>query len=150
MNPRGFALVELMVVVAITGVLATLVAPTLLSYLRTSALQAGARELAAAINLGRQLAIAQNTAVCVEVTSGSLRLRMGGCAGSIWTGLGTDASGAIKISESSGLLIINTAANIVFTALGAASPAGTYTVIHPASGDTKSVVVAATGRISVR
>jgi type II secretion system protein H len=149
MNPRGFALVELMVVVAITGVLATLLAPTLLSYLRTSALQAGARELAAAINLGRQLAIAQNTAVCVEVSGGSLRLRMGGCAGSIWTGLGTDASGAIKISESSGLLI-NTAANIVFTALGAASPAGTYTVTHPANGETKSVVVAATGRISVR
>ena len=58
-EPRGFALVELMVAVAVIGVLAVLVAPTLVSYARTSALQAGARELATAINLGRQLAISR-------------------------------------------------------------------------------------------
>jgi type II secretion system protein H len=149
MSARGFTLVELMVVMTIGGVLAALAAPTLMSYLRTSALQAGARELATVINLGRQIAITQNTAVCVEVIGGSIRLRNGGCGGTIWTGPGTDGTGSIKISESSGLRI-STAANIVFTALGAASPAGTFTVTHPADGGTRTVVVAATGRVSVR
>ena len=150
MNARGFTLAEIMVVLAIVGALATLVTPALSSYARTAALQAAARELATSINLGRQLAISRNTTVCVEAASlTSIRLRVGGCGGAIWTGPGTDGSGAIKISDSSALQI-NTTANVVFTSLGAASPAGTYTLTSPAIGGTRTVVVAATGRVSVR
>src|SRR5262245_4548789 len=43
MNSRGFSLAELMLVVAILGILTVLAAPTLLSYIQTSALKAGAR-----------------------------------------------------------------------------------------------------------
>jgi type IV fimbrial biogenesis protein FimT len=150
MNPRGFALVELMVVLAIAGALATLVAPTLSSYARTAALQAAARELAISINLGRQLAISQNIAVCVEVASATnIRLRTGGCAGAIWTGPGTDSAGAIRISDS-GAHQISATTNVVFTSLGAATPAGSYTITNPMSRATRTVVVAATGRVSVR
>jgi type II secretion system protein H len=150
MNARGFTLAEIMVVLAIVGALATLVTPALSSYARTAALQAAARELATSINLGRQLAISRNTTVCVEATSlTSIRLRVGGCGGAAWTGPGTDGSGAIKISDSSALQI-NTTANVVFTSLGAASPAGTYTLTSPAISGTRTVVVAATGRVSVR
>ena len=150
MNARGFTLAELMVVLAITGALATLVAPTLLSYARTAALQAAARELATSINLARQIAISRNTTVCVEVAAPAhLRLKTGGCAGTVWTGAGTDGSGAIKISDSSGFHV-STTANVVFTSFGAATPAGTYTVTNPASNATRTVVVAATGRVSVR
>src|SRR5439155_21473695 len=114
MNARGFTLVELVVILAIAGVLAALAAPTLSSYARTSALQAAARELATSINLGRQIAISRNTTVCVEVaTATHIRLRTGGCGGAIWTGPGTDGSGAIKISDSS-TLQISTTANVVF------------------------------------
>ena len=96
MSARGFALAELIVVLAIAGVLATLVAPTLWNYARTASLQAAARELATSINLGRQIAISRNTTVCVEVAAATnVRLRTGGCGGEIWTGPGTDASGAI-------------------------------------------------------
>src|SRR5262249_34298268 len=101
----GLTLVELLVVLAIRrvpagpalgGGLATLVPPALASYARTAILQAAARELATSINLGRQLAISRNTSVCVELASPTqLRLRTGGCAGPIWIGPGTDASGAI-------------------------------------------------------
>ena len=141
MNARGFTLAELMVVVGIGGVLAGLVAPTLSSYARTSALQAAARELATVINLGRQIAISQNTTVCVEVTGTNIRLRTRGCAGTIWTGPGTDRASALHISTTS---------NVVFTNLGAASPAGTYTVTNPVNHAMRTVVVAATGRVSVR
>ena len=149
MNTRGFTLVELMVAMAVAGLLAVLVAPTLLSYSRTSALQAVARELATAINLGRQIAITQNTTVCVEAGGTKIRLRRGGCGGAVWTGPGTDAVGAIRISEP-GTFLVSTTANVMFSELGAASPAGTYTVTNPVNGATRAVVVAATGRISVR
>ena len=150
MSARGFALAELIVILAIAGVLATLVAPTLWSYARTATLQAAARELATSINLGRQIAISRNTTVCVEVASlTNIRLRTGGCGGAIWTGPGTDGSGAIKISDSS-TLQISTTANVVFTSLGAASPAGTYTLTNPVTNATRAVVVAASGRVSVR
>jgi len=150
MNARGFTLAEIMVVLAIVGVLATLVAPALWSYARTAALQAAARQLATSINLGRQVAISRNTTVCVEVASPTnIRLRTGGCGGTVWTGPGTDGSGAIKISDSSALRISATA-NVVFTSLGAASPAGTYTLTNPVNDGTRTVVVAATGRVSVR
>ncbi|PYN33110.1 MAG: hypothetical protein DME01_19510 [Candidatus Rokuibacteriota bacterium] len=150
MNARGFTLAEIIVVLAITGALATLVTPALSSYARTAALQAAARELATSINLGRQVAISRNTTVCVEVASlTNIRLRTGGCGGAIWTGPGTDGSGAIKISDSS-TLQISTTANVVFTNLGAASPAGTYTLTNPVNNGTRTVVVAATGRVSVR
>jgi len=150
MNARAFTLAEIMVVLTMFGVLATLVTPALWSYSRTATLQAAARGLATSINLGRQVAISRNTTVCVEVASPTnIRLRTGGCGGPIWTGPGTDGSGAIKISDS-GALHISATANVVFTSLGAASPAGTYTLTNPVNNETRTVVVAATGRVSVR
>jgi prepilin-type N-terminal cleavage/methylation domain-containing protein len=150
MTTRGFALAELMMVLAIGGTLAALVAPTLFGYSKTAALQAAARELATSINLGRHIAISRNTAVCIEVASTtSIRLRTGGCSGAVWTGPGTDASGAIAIS-SAGVTHVSTTANVVFTSLGAASPGGTYTLTGSSGAGARSVVVAATGRVSVR
>ena len=124
MSARGFALIELMLMVAITGALAVLVAPALIGYARTSALQAGARELSTVLNLGRQIAITQNIAVCVEVIGAAIRFRQNGCGGTAWNGPGTDGTGIIRISEPSTFLVRSTA-NVVFTSLGAASPAGT-------------------------
>ena len=46
--------------------------------------------------------------------------------------------------------LITATADVVFSDLGAASPAGTYTVTNRVTGGTRAVVVAATGRISVR
>src|SRR2546425_1173846 len=149
MNARGFTLAELMVVVACIGILAVLAAPTLISYVQTAALRAGTRELATAINLGRQLAISRNTTVCMEVTGTNIRLRTGGCAGTIWTGPGTDGSGVIRVSDP-GTLRISTTANVVFTNLGAASTVGTYTVTNPVDNKTRTVVVAASGRVNVQ
>ena len=138
-----------MLVLALVGILSALAVPTFVSYAKASALEAGARELATVINLGRQIAISQNTAVCVEVVGPNVRFRKGGCGGAIWTGPGTDGAGAIKLSES-GALVVSATTNVVFNNLGAASPAGTYTVASSGDGRTRTVVVAATGRVSVR
>ena len=151
MNSRGFTLTELLLVIAIIGVLSVLAAPTLFSYIQTSALQAGTRELVTAINHGRQLAIARNTTVCVEVTGTNIRLRTGGCLGTIWTGPGTDSAGVIRISDP-GTLQISVAPppGVVFTNLGAASTVGTYTVRNPVDSKTRTVAVASSGRVSIQ
>jgi len=144
----GFTLVELAVVLSIAGILAAVSAPALLSYWDSAALHAAARELASTINLGRHVAIATKTPVCVEVTGAALRFRMGGCAGHAWTGAVTDASGAIHVSGEA-TLHASSNARLVFTALGAASPSATYTLTHTRTRASRSVVVAASGRISV-
>jgi len=149
MNARGFSLAELMLVVSCIGILAALAAPTLISYIQTAALRAGTRELVTAINLGRQLAISRNTTVCVQVAGTNIRLRTGGCGGTIWTGPGTDGSGVIRVSDP-GTLQVSTTASVVFTNLGAASTVGTYTVTNPVDNHTQTVVVASSGRVTVQ
>ena len=149
MNARGVTLAELLLVLALIGTLSALAAPTILSYAQASALEASARHLATVINLGRQIAISQNTAGCVHVIGANVRLRRDGCGGAIWSGPGTDGAGFIRISDA-GTLVISATADIVFSNLGAASPAGTYTVARAGDDRTRTVVVAATGRVSVR
>ena len=144
----GFTLVELAVILSMAGILAAMSAPALLSYWDSAALHAAARELASTINLGRQVAIATKTPVCVEVSGTTLRFRIGGCAGHAWTGAVTDASGVIHVSGEA-ILQASSNARVVFTALGAASPAATYTLTHTRTRASRSVVVAASGRISV-
>jgi prepilin-type N-terminal cleavage/methylation domain-containing protein len=54
---RGFSAVELIVVLAVIGTVAVAAFPSFLNYWHLAAVQAGARELASVMNLGRQLAI---------------------------------------------------------------------------------------------
>jgi Tfp pilus assembly protein FimT len=144
----GFTLIELTVVLGITATVAVLAAPTVLGYWDSWTLQAGARELATAINLGRQLAIATRTSVCVDLNGASLRFRVGGCAGDVWKGPVTDTAGTIRISDPT-TLDVSSNGRPVFTTLGAASPGATYTVRHSRTHASRTVVVAGSGRISV-
>lgn len=144
----GFSLAELIVVLALVGGLTISVAPSILGSWHASTLTAGARELATAINLGRQLAIARRTAVCIDVIETGLRLRLGGCAGSSWTGPVTDESGVIAFSDPA-TLHVSSKVRVTFTPLGAASPGATYTVTHTRTRTSRAVVVAGSGRISI-
>jgi Tfp pilus assembly protein FimT len=147
-NSRGFGLVELVIVMAFIGILTVLATPTFLTYLRAAKVRAGAQELATAINLGRQLAITRNTTACVQLSGTNILVRMGGCGGTIWTGPGTDGSGAIRLQ--SGLQVSQiTLPPVVFTSLGAASP-GTFKVTNPVNGGTRIVQVANSGRVFVQ
>ena len=145
-NSRGFGLVELVVVMAVIGILTVLATPTFLTYLRAAKVRAGAQELATAINLGRQLAITRNTTACVQLSGTNILVRIGGCGGTIWTGPGTDGSGAIRLQ--SGLQVSHIGPDVVFTSLGAASPGGLYRVTNP-DGGIRMVQVLTSGRVSV-
>jgi type II secretion system protein H len=145
----GFSLIELIVVIAMIGIVAALATPQFMSYWRTSTTTAGASELATAINRARQLAIAGNQNYCAEVAGTAVRYRQNSnaacTAGTIWTGTGTGATGLVTLSNN----IRVSGGPVVFTSLGAAALAGTFTVTNP-NGGTRNVVVAASGRVSVQ
>ena len=142
----GFSLAELLVVIAVIGILAAMTTPFFISYYQSAALKAAAEELVTFLNQGRQIAIKENQSVCVQTTSGAIQMRVNGCSGTIWVGPGTDASGNWKVPQ--GFTLTSSAAP-VFSYLGAASPAATYTVRSTVSGRTLSVNLSASGRVNV-
>ena len=145
---RGFGLAELLVVIAILGLLAALGVPYLVSYWQASTLTAGAQELQTILNGARQLAIRNNTSVCVKRNSTGMQYLTNGCAGVVWTGAGTDNAGWIPLVN--GVTITaGPAPDVVFTYLGAATPGGQYTVKAPSNAQTLTVTVAGSGRVTI-
>jgi len=140
-------MIELVVVVAIIGIIMAIGLPLFLTFWQTSTLKAGAEELAAIVNGGRLLAIKENQSVCVSSGGSTVRYLVGGCGGTVWTGPGTDGSGNIRLANS---VTVSSTTNVVFSYLGAATTAGTFTVQNPVDGRTLSVVVASTGRVTIQ
>jgi type II secretion system protein H len=142
----GFSLPEILVVLVIIGIMALISVPFFLTYYQSARLKAAAEEMAAFLNQGRQLAIRENQNVCVQVGATQLQYRLGGCAGAAWVGAGTDGAGNITIP---GGITFAATANPVFSYLGAAAPAASYTLTNPETGRTLTVAVAASGRVSI-
>jgi len=142
----GVSLTETLFVLAIAGVLAASTAPSLLRYYQASTLTLAAQEVMAVLNNGRQLAIAQNASICVHASATSLHYRQGACSGPIWLGPGTDGSGNIALPAG---ISLSATADPLFSYLGAATPAATYTVTSSATGEAVHVTVAASGRIAI-
>jgi type II secretion system protein H len=143
---RGFTVVELLVVMAITGLVTASSVPWMITYWRSAALRGAAEEVAAGLNSGRQLAISQAQRVCVQVTNNRYRYVLNGCGGTVWTGPGTDANGFFGVSNNVG---VTTNVNPIFDYLGAANPGATLTVTNPQGGTSLSVVVSVAGRVRV-
>ena len=144
-DQAGFSLAEIAMVTAIVGVISALATPMFLGYYQAAQVKAGAQAVAAYLNQGRQLAIEQNTSVCVHSTSTALHYRMGSCTGAAWIGPSTDSAGNLKVPQG---ITLSTTANPTFSYLGASGGA-TYTVTSAASRQALRVVVAPSGRISI-
>jgi prepilin-type N-terminal cleavage/methylation domain-containing protein len=146
LGQNGYSIAELMVVVAVIGILVASSAPFFVSYYQSAKVKAAAEDLAGYINQARQLAIRTNNNVCVQITATNLQFRQGGCAGTVWIGAGTDSLGNIKAPEGVTLAVT---ANPVFSYLGAATPAATYTVTNTDTGLSLHVILSASGRITI-
>src|SRR5712664_377314 len=107
----GFSLPELLVLLAVVGILATMSTPLFLSYYRTAQVRGAASDIAAYLNQGRQLALQRNTNVCVHITATTIRYNLGGCGGAVWIGAGTDAAGNIATPD---YITLTTTGNPVF------------------------------------
>lgn len=142
----GFSVTELIVVCGILGLLAAVSVPFFLRYYQSAALKAATEELAAFLNQGRQTAIKENKPVCVHTSSGSIHFHIDGCSGTMWRGPGTDSSGNLKLPTG---FALSNSADPIFSYLGAAAPAATYTVTNSRDGRTLRVTVAVSGRITI-
>jgi Tfp pilus assembly protein FimT len=131
---------------ALVAVLTAVSMPYFLEYLRSARIEGAAQQVAATLNQGRHLAIATNQSVCVEVTPTALRYRLASCAGTTWTGVGSDTSGHVRPPAG---ISLSATANPVFTYLGNASPGATYTISDSLSGRQLRVVVALSGRVRI-
>ena len=152
LNAGGYTMAELLIAIAVTGILAALGYPYVTSYLQAAQTRAGAEQLATILNGGRQLAITRNTNVCVSVVSSKATYTTGvsnACAGgTTFVGVSTGSDGTIPLDNS--IQITGATAPVVFSSLGAAVQAGTYTVRNPSTGETMTVVVSAAGRVAIQ
>lgn len=150
-DDAGFSMMELLVVVAVLGILTAVGVPYMNSYYHAMKLRSGADELATLLNSGRYLAIKQNGNVCVAVSSTSVQYRTGvnaTCAGgTVYVGQGTKSDGTMPLQNT--MQVTGATANVVFTNLGAASQGGTYTIRNPIDGHTLTVTVSGSGRITI-
>ena len=151
-NEHGVTMAELLVVVAIVGIVSAAATPYFMSYMQSAALKAAAQELAAVISSGRQLAIARNTTVCVALSGNQALYKTGVSTtcrgGTTYLGANTHSDGTMSLDNR--VTITGTTANVVFSSLGVAVMAGTYTVHNPTTGNTLSVVVSSTGRVTIQ
>lgn len=141
---RGFSLAELSVILAVIGSLCLLSLPVFIDYYQSAQVRAAASDVAAQLNLGRQMAIQRNQSVCVSIGSTAPQYYLGSCAGLLLVGVTTDAYG--HAAAHAGVSLSSTA-NPVFNNLGAASPAATIAVTQ--GSRSLSVTVAASGRVTI-
>jgi type IV fimbrial biogenesis protein FimT len=146
--PPGFTLAEMVMVIAVIGILAVMAVPSFLSYYRAATLKSGAQEVVALMNQARELALKENGNVCVTLPSATqVSYRLGSCAGSAWVGAGTDATGNINLPPG---ITATASANPIFNYVGSALPASTYTLTYTQTGATLTVSVAASGRVTIQ
>ena len=142
----GYSATELVVVCAAIGLLAVMTLPFFLSYYQAAAARGGSQQVVSMLNQARELAVKENDNVCVQLPSGTqMRLRLTGCAGAVWVGPGTDAAGIMPLPQG---FTLAAPGDVVFSYLGAALPATTFTLPNSTTGATSTVTVALTGRIA--
>jgi Tfp pilus assembly protein FimT len=142
----GYSIAEILLVVGIIGIIAVLATPMFLRYYQGAQLRIAAEEVAAFLNQGRQLAITQNGSICVHINSTAMHYHQGSCAGTTWTGPGTDVSGNIAVPAG---ITLSTNADPIFNYLGGTTTGATYTITHTQSSTLVHVVVAVSGRVSI-
>jgi prepilin-type N-terminal cleavage/methylation domain-containing protein len=153
----GFSAAELLVVVAVIGILMLISVPFIISVVRTSAVRAGAEEFATVLGQARQLAIKDNRSVCVNndgttvqywVPKTGAPVACDGLPRELWIGTGTDAAGNIRLANN---IAVSSATTVTFTYMGLANAPVfpvVFTVTHP-QGGALNVNVATSGRITI-
>src|SRR3989442_445494 len=89
----------------------------------------------------------KNRPVCVRQSVTKVHFLTGGCAGTVWTGPGTDGGGWFPLQNS--IPVTSATASVIFNYLGAATTAGSYTVQNPVNNAAMTVTVALSGRVTI-
>ncbi len=142
----GFSLTELIVFIAVVGILFVMTVPFFISYYQAAAARADVQQVMTLFNQARELAISQNNTVCATLPNNAqMVILQGSCAGVAWTGAGTDVAGNINLPQGFTIAPLN---NVTFNYLGAAGAATTYTMTNSTTGALATISIALTGRVT--
>jgi prepilin-type N-terminal cleavage/methylation domain-containing protein len=145
-SQAGFTVTELVVVIALIGLISVMTVPSFVRYYQAAAARADIQTIISIFNQAREVAIKQNDRVCVTLPSSSrMVLHLSSCAGTVWTGVGTDAAGSITLPPGFTISPLN---SVTFDYLGAADAAQTYTMTNSTTGGTMTFSIALTGRVT--
>jgi len=146
---RGFTLAELVILIAVIGILSVMAVPSFLRYYQAATLKSGAQQFVTMINQAREIAIKENGNVCVKLSSPTqMTYALNTCAGTAWVGAGTDAAGNINLPTG-----ITATAGLnppIFNYVGSALPAANFILTNTQTGATLTVAVAASGRVTIQ
>ena len=143
----GWSLMELLLVVAIIGILAAMAIPFFWTYWQSAAIRAGAQEMRVGLQQAKQLAIRNRRNICVFPFGGNgYQYRQDTCGGAAIVMPGTDGAGTFHLQQTNVTVTLN-AGPPIFTPLGAAAPGGRFNVIRPGT-NVLTITVTPAGQIT--
>lgn len=143
-SQQGYTLAELLVVIAVIGIMAFVAVPWMLSYVPGATVNYAAREVQSSLNRAKLLAVTERRSICVEAFGGGYRFRRDSCGGAVFTGPGTDGAGVFRLANN---ITVSAAGSPIFTQFGVANQTGIFTVTG--TGITQTISVLPSGRVTI-
>jgi type IV fimbrial biogenesis protein FimT len=154
-NQRGFSLTELMVAVAVIGIMGLIAVPTLVTALPTYRLKSSAKDLCSNMRKARSLAVKQNRSVSIEFRTGSNTYIINNTEQvalpneiSFGYGTATVAAGDGATLPSDGISFADN--KVTFTTQGLISGASGYIYLQNTKGQAYAVGARTSGSIIMR
>lgn len=150
MRERGFTITELMVVLAIVGVLTVIATPNLSRWSTSIRMESATREIASTLQLARTRAITQNASIRItfDTSANTYQLQQ---RDSVDTTKWNNIESAKKLPN--GVQLVSVSGNpITFqSGRGSTFPGNNGTItVQNTQGKSTDIVVAQTGRVTVR
>lgn len=145
---RGFTLIEMLIVILIVGILATISMPYLIPTHRLSSLDGATDNLISTFSSTRSMAVAENTycRVLIDPAAGALDVEKWDPAALAWVGTGQGYELPDRIAFSTGGVTFNNN-EALFDPHGSLVEGGTLTVEDGRGGEQTLTTLIASGRL---